>query len=266
MANCDLGSPRSYTALEEAFRALDRSLGLRVTPVMCGPVRTLQSGELGTTGPHVAITAGVHGDEQAGPWGLVSALEDGLLDDRFRYRIWPCTNPSGYVAGTRCNADGVDVNRSFSDDGSTPESQAIIAAHRNRRFVLSLDVHEDYEADGFYCYVAGPDAEGLGCAIVGAIEEAGFPIQDFAGFDFGEPAAANPDRRCEHGIVVMDPRESRYFEGLSYNLFMAGGIADHVATIETPSKRPWEDRIAMDRVAIVAAIGYLARRCNNGTA
>jgi hypothetical protein len=243
---------------------LERAAGLRLTSVACDPTsRVLQRGDLGTQGPGIAIAAGVHGDEPAAPWGLLSTIEDGLLDERFAYRVWPCTNPSGYVAGTRWNADGVDVNRSFSGGGSTPESRAIVAAQRSARFALSLDLHEDYEADGFYCYVAGPGAEGLGRAVVGAVEEAGFPVQDFEDFDFGEPAAANPHRRCERGIVVMDAHESRYFDGLSYNLFMVGDqIAEHVATLETPSKRRWEERIAMDRVAIVAAIGYVARAWN----
>lgn len=264
MANCDPDSPPPYGALEEAFRSLECSGGLRVVSVACGSAsRVLQSGELAAHGPRIAIAAGVHGDERAGPWGLLSTIEDGLLDERCSYRVWPCTNPSGYVAGTRSNADGVDVNRSFSGEGSTPESRAIVAAHRNARFALSLDLHEDCDADGFYCYVAGPDAEGLGSAIVRAVEEGGFPVQDFEGFDFGEPAAENPHRRCEHGIVVMDAHESRYFEGLSYNLFMIGSeIAAHVATLETPSKRRWDERIAMDRIAIVAAIGYVTRAWN----
>jgi murein peptide amidase A len=269
VANCDPGT-REYPDLERSFRALERSIGLRVRDVACaGAPIALACGELGRSGmPQVAIAAGVHGDEPAAPWAVISALEAGLLDARFAYRIWPCTNPSGYVAGTRSNGESVDVNRSFSDAGSTPESRAIIGANRERRFVLSIDVHEDCDAEGFYCYVAGPQAAELGGTISHAVTEAGFHLQDFAGFDFGEPAGTNPHRRCADGVVIMDAHEARYFDGLSYNLYMAERTADHVVTLETPRERPWDERIAMHRIAIVAALDYVATalsRATNGT-
>lgn len=270
MANCDPGSSRPYSALERAFRDLGRSIGLSAREVACaGASRSLQTAEMGEPGaPSIALAAGVHGDEPAGPWAVISALESGLLDGRFAYRIWPCTNPSGYAAGSRLNADGVDINRSFSHGGSTPESRAIITSNRDRRFVLSIDVHEDHEADGFYCYAAGPQAQGLGSAIVRAVIEAGFPVQDFEGFDFGEPAGTNPHRRCADGVVIMDADEGRYFDGLSYNLHMVRRAAEHVVTVESPRGRPWEERIAIHRVAIVAAVDYVATalsRATNGT-
>ncbi|HEX3549955.1 MAG TPA: succinylglutamate desuccinylase/aspartoacylase family protein, partial [Candidatus Elarobacter sp.] len=90
--------------------------------------------------PTVSIHAGVHGDERAAPWALLSIVRDGLLDARFAYRMWPCLNPSGYAAGTRANAEGDDINRSFSRGGTTPESRAVLTANRDRRFVLALDL------------------------------------------------------------------------------------------------------------------------------
>jgi hypothetical protein len=260
MPNCDLGTRPPFSGLEQAFHRLSRSSALRLREIACeGVTRTLQLGELGDDGaPSISLVAGVHGDEPVGPWAVLSTLEDGLLDRRFAYRIWPCTNPTGYEAGTRCNAEGFDVNRSFSDGGSTPESRAIVMSNRDRRFVLSIDVHEDHEADGFYCYVAGPKAAGLGAAVVHAIVEAGFSIQDFDGFDFGEPAGANPLRRCAGGVVIMDADEGRFFNGLSHNLHMVRRAAEHVATFESPRGLRWEERVAIHRVAIVAAIDYVA--------
>ena len=94
----------------------------------------------------------MHGDEPAAPWALLSLVRDGLLDRAFSYRLWPCTNPTGYAAGTRANAEGLDINRSFGGGGSTPEARAILTANRDRQFALSIDLHEDPEAQGFYCY------------------------------------------------------------------------------------------------------------------
>jgi murein peptide amidase A len=267
--NCDPGSSPPFAALKGAFSALQRSIGLHVSEVACPrSPRVLLCGDLGDgQAPCISVAAGAHGDEPAGPWAVVSVLESGLLDARSSYRIWPCTNPSGYLAGTRQNADGFDVNRSFSDAGSTPESRAIIEANRDRHFVLSIDVHEDHEAEGFYCYVAGPRADELGAAVTQAVVEAGFPLQNLVGFDFDEPGEANVTRRRMEGCIIMDDDERGYFDGLSLNLRMAHGAAGNVVTLEAPRRRPWDDRIAIHRIAIVSAIHYFATALSrtNGT-
>ena len=100
--------------------------------------------------PAIAIAAGVHGDEPAGPWALLELIETGALDRSFCYRIWPCVNASGLIAGTRANANGVDINRTFDGIGASREASAVLAANRGLKFVLSLDLHEDYDAKGFY--------------------------------------------------------------------------------------------------------------------
>ena len=216
-------------------------------------------GELGDAhAPSIAIAAGVHGDEPAGPWAVLSLLEDGLLDPRFSYRIWPCTNPNGQAAGTRETAEGADINRSFSGTGSTSESRSIMSVTHGRHFTLSIDVHEDEDADGFYCYVAAPNARQLGRAAARAVEETGFPLQDLRGFDLGEPGNENPNRECDRGVVFMSADETRYFAGLSYNLFMLERAAENIVTLESPRSRAWGERIAIHRVAIIAAIEHTA--------
>ena len=141
-----------YDELVAAWKGLRRTHALRVREVACvGAPRTLLVVERGTESlPTVMLSSGMHGDEPAAPWALLSLAADRLLDDRFAYRMWPCINPSGYAAGTRANAEGQDVHRSFSRGGLTPESRAIITANRDRRFALSVDLHEDFEAGGFY--------------------------------------------------------------------------------------------------------------------
>ncbi len=128
--------------------------GARVREVACvGAPRTMLAVDLGDPQlPLVSLSAGVHGDEPAAPWALLTIVRDGLLDPRFGYRIWPCLNPTGYAGGTRENAEGADVNRSFSRGGTTPEARTVFTANRDRRFVLALDLHEDFEAEGCYVY------------------------------------------------------------------------------------------------------------------
>ena len=258
----------AYDALVAAWKDLRGRDGLRVREVACvGANRTLLAAELGPAdAPVVHITAGVHGDEPAAPWALLSIVRDGLLDPRYAYRMWPCTNPSGYVLGTRANAEGDDVNRSFSRGGTTPESRAIVTANRDRKFAFALDLHEDFEADGFYCYEPLVDgAAPLGTAILDAIEAAGFPLQTLDHlFDLGyprDPERAAKLRTLERGRVLVNVgAETQHFgfKGLPLSLFLLRGATRRYVTLETPRRRAWEERIAMHRVAVSAALAGAA--------
>jgi len=244
-----------YAQLQRRWKAL-RSYGVAVREVACvGAPRTILAAEIGDQHlPCVAIAAGVHGDEPAATWALLSIGEDGLLDPRLSYRLWPCTNPTGLVAGTRVNVDGNDINRSFSRGGTTPESRAIVTANRDRRFVLSLDLHEDPEAGGFYCYERGGHHE-TGPRIIAALDDAGLPVQDLReDFDLGYPAGSEHLRRLERGRVIPDhDAEAKVFSGLPYSVYMRRP-AQHVMTLESAGANQFERRLAMHRVAVVTAV------------
>lgn len=248
----------TYDDLTNAWRAA-RRLGVRVREVACvGAPRTLLIAESGDPhGPAITISAGVHGDEPAGPWALLSLVSDGLLDPRFSYRLWPCLNPSGYTAGTRANAEGADINRSFSRGGTTPEARAVITANRDRRFALALDLHEDFEAEGCYLYEPlGPAAAArFAERVVTALDDAGLPVQTIGeDFDLGTPPAETPPYRLERGIVFVDAEaELRLFPGLPASLFHYRRGAQPL-TFESPRPRPWEDRIAAHRVFVTTTL------------
>ena len=253
----------SYEDLERSWKSLRRR-GVRVREVACeGVARTLLCAEIGAAGlPTVQISAGVHGDEPAAPWAAWSLAAGGLLDPRFAYRIWPCTNPSGYRLGTRHNAAGEDINRSFSRGGRTPEARALIAANRDRKFVLALDLHEDFEARGFYCYE--PPVEGdapIGPRVVRALDDAGLPVEPLdAGFDLAYP----PDIELppiERGHVMPDLRvEESFADGRPLSPFMLRHAARRALTFESPRSLSWAARLATHRVAVVTALAYIGAR------
>jgi protein MpaA len=253
-----------YEGLVAEWKALrGRYGGLSVREVACVHAsRTLLIGEVGAPGkPVVSLAAGVHGDEPAAPWALLSVVRDGLLDGNFGYRIWPCTNPSGYEAGTRRNAEGDDINRSFMRGGATPEARAIITANRDRSFALSLDLHEDFESTGFYCYEPkGQIDDGLGAAVLSALRDAGFTLQEMQdGYDLGYPPEAHATLQLEPGRVVYDPAESvQHLGGLPYSTYMLRS-ARRAMTFESPRSLEWNDRIAIHRTAVVSAIERLHR-------
>lgn len=229
---------------------------IAVREVACaGAARTLLCADFGESqAPAIALAAGVHGDEPVPPWALLALVEHGELDSRYSYRLWPCTNPSGYQSGTRENAEGVDVNRSFGRGGQTPEARAIVTANRDRKFAVSIDLHEDCDAAGFYCYEYG---EGdIGRAVVESVAAAAYPVQDLARCDLGAPVQ---DMLLDDGVVRPPAaREIDAIGGLSYTLSVVRHATRRALTFETPAQLPWEDRVAIHRIAVKAAIGALS--------
>jgi protein MpaA len=250
-----------YQRLFGAWKALRATHNVQIREVACvNAPRTLLFAQTGSERAHiVSLSAGMHGDEPAGPWALLSLVRDGLLDKRFAYRIWPCLNPSGFTAGTRQNAAGDDINRSFSRGGTTPEARAIITANRDRKFALSIDLHEDFEAEGFYAYetLAPSTMPYYARRIANAVGDAGFPLQDLSdeAFDLGPPGARSA-QTIERGCVIVDAKaESVFFtDGLPMSLFLARGAAARALTFETPRSRRWDERIEMHRIAVTTAL------------
>jgi len=245
----------AYRELEHRWRALAQGDFIGLREVRCGSTdSTLLCAEIGDPYlPAVAIAAGVHGDEPAGPWALLELAESGELDTRCSYRLWPCVNPSGYAGGTRCNAHGVDINRTFARDGSSPEASAMLAANHGMNFELSLDLHEDSDAQGFYCYEYGGGE--IGRRVTEALAGEGFPI-DPLDVTFGL-AGPLDDAHCvrEPGRIVADVlKEALLLGGLSYSLAIARRAARHALTFETPTGAAWETRLKMHRLAVRSAV------------
>lgn len=226
----------------------------------------------------VLLNGGTHGDEPAGAEALVQFLE------QERYRQWPgveftitpCLNPWGYAHDRREGPGGRDLNRSFRRGGpATLEISLLKRALRHRRFDLFVDCHEDVDAPGLYVFA--PPA--LGQAIVEAVRRYG-PVHPGPLVDGELPV--------ENGVVVRRRDRSdgserpriwrtwplpfyiaRYhhqhalaaLEGANALKAGAAEIADALqATIETPTKLPLDQRVAMQQAAIDAALQFLHTR------
>jgi hypothetical protein len=258
-----MSAPDPFSELAAAWRSLRRP-GMHVREVACvGKPTTLLLVEVVSERPHtVSLSAGIHGDEPAAPWALYDLVRSRLLDTRFGYRIWPCLNPEGFAAGTRACADGSDLNRTFGRGGTSPESRAVITANRDRRFALHIDLHEDPVATGAYVYEPLPDG-GLprfAAPIVHGFDDAGLPVQDLSDpdFDLGSPPEARAVQTIGRGSVVMGARaESVFFAGWPLSVYFALRAAAAVVTVESPGTRPWDERIAIHRVAVTTALSRL---------
>lgn len=106
----------------------------------------------GNSGPVVYLSAGIHGDEPAGPLAVLELMRAGVLDGRARWAVVPALNPDGLRLGTRGNADGLDLNRDYLSR-MTAEVKGHVAWLESLPVPdLFLSLHEDWEARGFYLY------------------------------------------------------------------------------------------------------------------
>nr|WP_226895321.1 M14 family metallocarboxypeptidase [Luteolibacter marinus] len=97
------------------------------------------------------LSAGMHGDEPAGPLAALELLRRGEFDSG-PWWLCPLLNPTGVAAGTRDNAEGIDLNRDYWNRRT---SEVRVHAEWLESLPcprLFLSLHEDWESSGFYFY------------------------------------------------------------------------------------------------------------------
>ncbi|MGE9269041.1 MAG: M14 family metallopeptidase [Verrucomicrobiales bacterium] len=196
--------------------------------------------------PCVLLSAGMHGDEPAGPLAVLEWLRAGPEEGIF-WLVTPLINPSGLVAGTRENARGLDLNRSY-EEVELPEIAAQLAwLDRQRAPDYFVALHEDWEAEGFYFYEVGgtgvfrePVLDAVSAGALG-IEPAavidGNPVTE-AGWIFRESAPKLPDGQPE-ALYFLE-------KGCRVSL-----------TFETPSAQAIADRVTAHLAGLRAMAGLI---------
>jgi len=195
--------------------------------------------------PRIYISAGIHGDEPAGPLALLEMMRGGFFTDAAHWWVCPTLNPTGLAASTRENAGGIDLNRDYWTRGSleiTAHSAWIDSLNRPDLFI---SLHEDWETSGFYFYEInlGDDRPERARHILDAVS-AWFPPEQ-------GPLIDGHDIR-EAGWIyhASDPDLP---EGWPEAIYLAKKGCPVSFTFETPSSAPLYQRIAAHAAAARAA-------------
>jgi hypothetical protein len=195
--------------------------------------------------PRIYLSAGIHGDEPAPPLALLDLLQRGIFDERAVWFICPLLNPAGFIARTRENADGLDLNRDYKSLRSLEIQAHARWLQRQPNFDLALCLHEDWESQGVYLYELNPSGQSsLARAILDAVAKI-CPIETATIID-GRTTA-------EPGIVrpVADPLLRDLWPE---SIYLRAHHTQLEYTLETPSSFPLAQRIAALDAAIQLAI------------
>ena len=135
-----------------AFRRAAEDAGFSETVLAETTAGPVTAWKRSAAGPAAYLSAGIHGDEPAGPLALLELMREGFFAEKTDWAICPALNPTGLEKGHRENAGGVDLNRDY-----LLRSTMEVAAHA--AWLESMDspglflsLHEDWEAGGFYFY------------------------------------------------------------------------------------------------------------------
>ncbi len=205
---------------------------------------------LGFTGPGSGeaayLSAGIHGDEPAGPLAALELLKAGAFDDGRAWTLCPAVNPTGLAAGTRDNADGLDLNRDYLRR-VTPEVRAHAAWLESRPMPARfLSLHEDWETTGFYFYEInlGQDRPDRSRAILDAVSP-WFPP---------EPEARIDDHDVRAPGWIYHEARADFPDHWPEAIFLAESGCPLSFTFETPSTAALDDRIQAHVAATRAAL------------
>ncbi|MBI4453986.1 M14 family metallocarboxypeptidase [Candidatus Woesearchaeota archaeon] len=207
----------------------------------------------------VFVSAGVHGDEPAGVYALLGFLEDKIeryLDD-YSFVVLPCLNPTGFVRGSRFNADCIDINRDFKEIAESKEASYIkrLLRRQQSNYAFAMDLHEDRtdkrtedipihkNPRGFYLYEVSYDRKTRrGHKIIDSMKNDGIRVYTDKKVYYcsNENGLLWKPKLIHHKEGTIEEYVQRY----AFNAF----------TTETPTCWPMKERIHAQITALCAAL------------
>ncbi len=201
-------------------------------------------------GPHIYISTGIHGDEQAGPEAIFRLLEDSACLPRATWTIFPLLNPEGFDRNTRENADGLDLNRDYLHPTARESIAHRAVIDELGPVDLTFALHEDWEATGFYLYELNSTGK-AGIAQATLRSAAGVGPIDFSETIDGHPA--------QNGLIRAPDSTFADRDDWPEQIYLYKRSSKLCYTFETPSGIDLETRVRMQVAACRAALGEFCR-------
>lgn len=257
------GVPRTgphLVALRQVYAAIDQAAATGLNLHVLGhagswPIMAL-SRPAAPGRPTVLVTGGTHGDEPAGVAAALACLAP-EFQERWRGLGWhviPCVNPAGYLAGTRGNAQGADINWSYERD-DVPEVRALRDWLVGRRFAFVLDFHEDWESPGYYLYEMRRGGAPVGQQVTDLVR-AVCPL------NAAETIEGWPARR---GVLTPDPAAEPGRPGVGIPVAMIRHHTDHLVVPETPTSLDLDTRVRAHLLTLEVLAAVHAPSPSRGT-
>lgn len=194
---------------------------------------------------HIYLSAGIHGDEPAGPRAIYDLFASNALPKQHHYTIFPILNPAGLHLETRENADGIDLNRDYLTPSRSKE------IHKHLRWIdthiehldICIHLHEDWESIGFYLYEVNFHHHSSKSEAI---------LQATSRYIPTETATEIDGRIAADGLIRPD-RVPEDLAGLPESLYLLQRFNCIGYTLETPSSLPLAKRIAAMKAAVTAS-------------
>jgi len=202
--------------------------------------------KLGSAPRRAYVSAGMHGDEPAGPIALLELVRDGFFDSSaLSWVVCPVLNPTGLALAQRENHQGKDLNRDYLSR-RTDEVAGHASWLHGQAYDFALSLHEDWESTGFYYYEINqgqdcPERYPLISAAVGEVMAM-------------EPELVIDDHQVRQPGWIYHESEPDEPERWPEAIFLAKIGCPLSFTFETPSSAPLERRVLAHKAAMRAAL------------
>jgi hypothetical protein len=199
---------------------------------------------------NIYLSSGIHGDEPAGPLAVQRLLAENRWPDANLWLV-PCLNPTGFRLNTRENGAGIDLNRDYRDLQTAEVRAHVDWLKRQPHFHLSILLHEDWEASGFYVYELNPARHpSLAESIVAAVQ-AECPV---------ETADLVDNWECRAGVIrpQVNPMERPQW---AEAVWLSVHKTSQNYTLETPSDFSLHLRVKTHRTGALVAFEQFSKLC-----
>jgi len=194
----------------------------------------------------IYISAGIHGDEPAGPLAALRLLREDAWPEDMEILLLPCLNPVGFKHNQRENGSGIDLNRDYLHLRSTEIRAHVEWLNSQAPFDACFCLHEDWESLGFYLYELTPSARSSRAKSMIAAAATVCPID----------MSAVIETRAAHGGIISPSLDPQLRPLWPESFWLLQNRTSLAYTLEAPSDFNLEIRVDALVAAVNAGISF----------